>query len=59
MQPNHVSLAVAGVQGRCCVNGEFAGSSLGRRMVMGEVAPHLALPLLKGPHVRNSSFVDD
>lgn len=59
MQPNNMSLEVANVQGRCCVNGEFVGSSLGRRLVMGEAVPHLALPLLEGLHVRNSSFVDD
>ena len=59
MQPDNMSLAVAGVQGRCCVNDEFAGSSLGRRLVMGEAVPHFALPLLEGLHVRNLSFVDD
>lgn len=58
MQPNNMSLEVADVQGSC-MNGEFVGSSLGRRLVMGEAVPHLALPLLKGLRVRNSRFVDD
>lgn len=59
MQPDNMSLEVASEQGRCCVNGEFVGSSLGRRLEMGEAAPLLALPLLEGLHVRNFSFVDD
>ena len=35
MQPDNMSLEVASEQGRCCVNGEFVGSSLGRRLEMG------------------------
>lgn len=54
-----VRLEVAGVQGRCCVNGVCVWSGLGRRLEMGEAAPHLAPPLPEGPRVRSSSFVDD
>ena len=54
-----VRLEVAGVQGRCCVNGVCVWSGLGRRLEMGEAAPHLAPQLPEGPRVRSSSFVDD